>query len=61
MAIAGGSSNSQYGSQLIAKQVNASNNASFTVNTVATTSGGGTINVASYTSSSTAAASAVVE
>ena len=61
VAIAGGSSNSQYGSQLVAKQVNASNNASFTVNTVASTSGGGTINVAGSSATSTAAASAIVE
>jgi Flp pilus assembly protein TadG len=60
VALAGGSSNSQYGSQLIAKQVNASNNASFTVNTIATGSAG-TINVANYAPTSTAAASAVVE
>lgn len=60
VALAGGSSNSQYGSQLIAKKVNASNNASFSVNTIATSSSG-TINVANYTSTSTAAASAIVE
>ena len=53
-AIAGGSTNNQYGSQFIVKKLSMTNNAYWNVNTVATSAGGGTINVANQAGAGTA-------